>query len=421
MAWKEGEQLSEKVKTQTVTPETGFLLELFTAEELEIAKKSKIIEETEEKKVYSEILKLIKDTPSQAKSIIRFTTFHTKTLFDALSIMQKFNGSTEIKSLTDFVSKNKEKLLKIYADAVTVKTSIPRIPTRPAEMDIVDSRLSKSCFLPDKTIHKALRENKEQTELEIRYAPFGTKACQRNVIVISSADENILSNYNLTYYDKVVHDAIVTLYNDETIQYSINTLYKIMVNDTTQKGGLHSTTKETLLNSIRKMMRMLVRIKTYDGNKIEGCVLPCKILNDDVVTLLDMPILCKEAKLHKHIKSYNSELLVTYKVDKEGKLTSKKETNTAERIAVRAYLIAQILYMQAPNCNSNHTRLYETILKETGVGIPSNRSAFKVWKDYIKTVLTNFKMQGFINGFSVIKKGQKEMGVSISTKIVTIN
>ena len=240
----------------------------------------------------------------------------------------------------------------------------------------------------------------------------------------------LTSRQPFTEYDRNVLDAATSLYEygDESHVITPATVYRAMV---------HATETETpspqqigaVTRSLDKMRFVRVQIDCSEeltrrklslngaqvtGGKIDTYLLALEkievIAGGQKVTAYKMmktPILYDYSRLIGQVLTVPAALL-----DIRDK-TGAKVSNTERRIAIKGYLLRRIERMKGKTGNRQSRQiLYAKIYASVCEGDPKEKEQ-RLIREYVALVLTNWKRDKYITGYSELKKGRKKTGVEI--------
>jgi len=241
-------------------------------------------------------------------------------------------------------------------------------------------------------------------------------------LAYENSNINLSSNIKFTPYDRVVQDAVATLYHAGNEVFTAAMVYRAM-NGSTSQESVKSQAIGAVTKSIEKSRRIIVDIdftteaKNYDKNVSEtiynGNLLSCELIKVksggkvlEAYKLLVAPILYRYAQISGQIISVPIEILNT-----------KAEINsTDEVIVIRDYLLRNIEGMKSKTFKRSRNILFESIYKELEV-TPESHSNYKKKTQKIRSqtesILTQWIKYAYIKGFSRYNKGKTIMGITI--------
>lgn len=267
-----------------------------------------------------------------------------------------------------------------------------------------------------------------------------------------------LTGKPFTEYDRAVHDAVVSLYEDRIKSghppiMTADMVYRTMTHKTNAEA-VSAQQKGAVTKSIEKMRKnisvfadaseeMKKRKVTINGKpvttfKIDGFMLDAKKVTIkaggekvEAYILGDEPIMLNYAKLTGQLITVNGKLLDIKAVDDKGNVTDIAIPNNTNRISIKSYLLRRVEVMRNDEKRAadtfrkyeerrkkdktiepasiskfrkqSHTILFETLFNSTG--ITANNSKTKA-RDYVCLVLDYWKASGAIKNYTKRKSGK---------------
>jgi|GEM_PF-2222816 len=233
---------------------------------------------------------------------------------------------------------------------------------------------------------------------------------------------NLSSNIKFTPYDRVVQDAVATLYHAGNEVFTPAMIYRAM-NGLTEKETPTAQAIGAVTKSIEKSRRIMVEIDftdeaiaydkkvsrfVYNGHLLDSKQIIIETGGKEIAAykLLDVPILYEYAQISGQILSVPIEILNT-----------KAELNsTDEVIVIRDYLLRNIEGMKSKTFRRSRNILFESIYKELEV-TPESHSNYKKKTQKIRSqaesVLRQWIKYAYIKGFSRYNKGKTIVGITI--------
>jgi len=220
---------------------------------------------------------------------------------------------------------------------------------------------------------------------------------------------SIPQSHRLNFYDREIHDAVVTLCDAGNTFISFR-----MILNAIAGGNINRITERTqdhIWESVEKMKDTQIDIdgseesnafKTEDF-QYSGMLLPCRFvdgvpLNNNVaqqcIEILAPPPLWGYAKFRRQFSSINSELLNV--------LTVRRE-----HLMLKLYLLRELVWMKNPHSKRNNSISLETIYKYLDLKITANkddeRHQRKIVRDNIKKCLEFWVAKKFIKHYDFNK------------------
>lgn len=283
----------------------------------------------------------------------------------------------------------------------------------PSNTRRLNDRFTNKTF-PD--LFEALTQsNSDKTEHTIpTYTPidFGKKTNSEKPksvsVTLATTDGAKLTDKNFVGYNREVHDAFMSLFDNGNKKFSLKTLYRELTN--------RGDTREFSTAQLKPLFEALEKMRTLDvGFECEenprysgyGHLLSFRwnipILEDGseikyqdlVITVTDtMPsVLYGNAQKYGQIITTEKDMLVI-KSYKDGKLSDRRADDTPDRIAVKGYLIRRVHNIRTGN-GDNDTIRFDTVIKTAlGKEITDKKARLRM-NNYIITVLENWKGKYF--------------------------
>jgi len=249
------------------------------------------------------------------------------------------------------------------------------------------------------------------------------EVCITSSLTYDGDDLSISGSSEFTSYDKIIHDAVCSLW---AVGNNVITPAQIYRNITglNHKDQINKETLVKVFNSIQKSRFMEVKIdcteqaKLYPGLdkiKISENMLYSKLITIETggheieaFQILRPPILYEYNKHLKQIISINTSLLNT---NKGGKCI-----NTEENTALKMYLIKRIEVMKNSKKTTNKIK-YETIFSNADIEITAKDTVKKKrTREKIRNMLESWKDEGYITDFKEYKAGRNFEGVELQYK-----
>jgi len=217
-------------------------------------------------------------------------------------------------------------------------------------------------------------------------------------------------------YDRVVHDAVVSIAVSGEEYINIGSIYKTMTGN--PKSEPKQKQIKAINNSLLKARGAWITIDAteeakafgFDKFKYEGALIPHERITATVngksaecIHILRTPPLYDYANRKNQIARIDTKLLNTP--------INKNE----EAIVLQSYLYRRILAMTGSSKLSKNI-LYDTVYKEIGISAQSDgalRNKKSKVRDTIKTILDYWEAKSFISGYVENKKGREFYSVSI--------
>lgn len=277
-------------------------------------------------------------------------------------------------------------------------------------------------------------------------------------------DKVKLTGKPYTEYDRAVHDAIVSIYEDRLKQHqpavaTADTIFRTMTHKTDQEY-VSPQQRGAVTKSIDKMRKNIyIFVDASEEMKRRGIVTNPNgktqterhrlVLDNFILSathidnisaggtnvngyVFSEPLLLTYAKLTKQLITVKGELLDIREVDGKGKLTDISIANTEIRIAIKSYLLRRVEIMrhekkkaldalrkrknQTSKNNISQTQtqtniiLFESVFKAVDI---KNKNTKTSSREYIFQVLDYWKAIGNIEGYKIRTKNKTIDAVTI--------
>lgn len=247
------------------------------------------------------------------------------------------------------------------------------------------------------------------------------KECKNDCYVSYDGNDPI----EITEYDRQVYDAIVSLYNENILDFTASSVYRTM-NGTSCENGISFKSIENIKNSIKKLCCIKVKIdlsnelkmrgidniddSDLESERLENYLLDIKTTEFEFENsngrgsvvgyhLNSIPILYAYSKLNRQYVSFPSHYMDIY--DNKG----KSIRNTDKRIVIKGYLIRRIAIMKGKTKQSKKIQISNLYNLCPGT---VDRTQKKRIKDYAQTVLGYLEKQKYISGYKLIRRYGKD-------------
>lgn len=227
----------------------------------------------------------------------------------------------------------------------------------------------------------------------------------------------------LTAFDRIVHDAIVTLYVDggnENI--TTNMIYQVISGNT--ENHLSRSLNDAINESIDRMFHSWVVIDAkkqaeiygWDDGYYKGHVLNCSIvgayLNGQLTICAHV---CEPPVLYRY--AHDCGQIIRYDVKM---LNVPSLENSVECITLKTYLLQQIQIM-SHNKDFNHTIMFDTLYELLNIQAPTKDALLhkkKQIRGHVIKCLDYWTAEKLIQGYEVKKTGKTLDRVTLKVKLV---
>ena len=215
--------------------------------------------------------------------------------------------------------------------------------------------------------------------------------------------------HRLNFYDREIHDAVVTLYEAGNTFISVKMILNALAGGNVNR--ITERTREHIGDSVEKMRNTQIDIdSSHEANTFKvkdfqysGILLPCRFvdgitLNNNIarqcIEILAPPPLMQYAKLRRQFSSVSIELLNV--------LTARER-----HLLLKLYLLRELVWMKNSYSKRNNTISLETIYSYLSLKIPADkddeRHQRKIVRDNIKKCLDFWVANKFIKSYDFNK------------------
>lgn len=320
------------------------------------------------------------------------------------------------------IAEQAEAIQKLTDDLPMLQSIVPKSHTMPnnALMNALQNGVKHKDGTPATTIINA-------GEFDLPVLPENKRRSEITSYTMVSYDENrtgiTLTGAKLTEYERQVSDAFITLwlYGDESKIMTSDMIYRAMTGTTGkapagQKGaitrvmkkfeGLRITvdaTEEMQRRGIHDANGKPIKKVWFDEFYLNTRRLNVK-MNGETVTawqILSKPVILSYSEMTGQLLTVPAKLLDIKEVSKTGLATTVSVPNTAERIAIKGYLLRAIQVMKNKKRNKlewSNIIAFEKLFKETETET-DNRTQRKRNMDFIFNCLQYWKTLNHIAGY----------------------
>ena len=332
-----------------------------------------------------------------------------------------------IVGIDDIKSNGENQTQAIYISKLYLIEKPPERKPRQDDLPHPQSIRPNTAIINNSKLAKALKtiesDTAERGASKICVGCIDTKK-EVNVIVSLKYDDVTLTGRPLTAFDKVVYNAICSLYEAGNEYFNLAMIYRAMNGQTESEY----VTKEALKPIEESIELAKQRIITYDATEqaklwngdikaasYEGYFLPVEKITvqfknsstpESCYHFLKAPPLFSYSKGIKQIISYDIKLLDT---------TKSVGRYTPELAVMKEYLIQRISDMKSKKNSVTNTNIkYSSLFAECDIEEDQITQTEKNRKrDRIKKILEHLKQNGFIKDYSEYKKGRTFEGITI--------
>lgn len=356
---------------------------------------------------------------------------------EAISFLEQgAEGKEVVKATADYLLVHEELSLLIDSkkqgkkiDPETLKSvlaKIEKLRTKPV-IEVLAKRPKQFIAPTDKVSKRAFEGLLNSPELlPVAMESKKSKKKVDNMVSINFDEAqahglSIRGRKELTPYDRVIHDAITTLYIDgENEVITTNMIYQTITGNTGHATGVTAKASQAISESVTKLMysRLILDASAEEDAFFNGVhlskdspVLPAERLTasingqiQEAIHILKAPPLYEYANLTNRLGRVDMKLLNTP--------INKNE----EIILLQDYLMRRVLSIKNPNNKLSPSIVYETVYKQLNVDAPTPGALRKkkaTIRKYIKKILDYWKDEGFILGYVENKRKNEMYSVTI--------
>jgi len=245
-----------------------------------------------------------------------------------------------------------------------------------------------------------------------------TKITTRAFIDFDELKGTIKTNTELTYYDREVYNAIVSLYLADNYHITTRMIYQTMTGN--PDAMITQSHREAISESISKFMYGRIQIDASEEKKMDGIdsfVYDGNLLHAERVTatlngetieclrILRAPTFYEYAERKGQIGRMPIRML------------NSPINKTPEIIILQAYLARRIQGMKGPRKQQSPTILYDTIYEYMEVKAATPEALRKkktILRNHIKKILDYFVSEKWITGYTENRRGKVLYSVTIN-------
>ncbi len=294
---------------------------------------------------------------------------------------------------------------------------------RNAIKDVQELRsiIPKDIFITNSRVANELRHLSPNEEHKLTVGRRGSQLVEITT-TINFNDKNIQfsGNSSITAYDKIVHDAVCSLYSAGNDTFTPEMVYRAM-NGMIESEFVSSNSVKMIVDSLEKLrltdisidytgqVRMINPDNAFDTARVSGSMLMMRkvTVSTGGVTkwayqLVSSPIVYEYSKLVKQIIPIRLELLNT----KE----TTRSTDTV--IIIRQYILQRVELMKNKKNNMNSRLIaYDSIYEL--LNTPDDRKLRATIRSQTERLLDNYVGKEYIAGYEVVRRGRAITGVLI--------
>lgn len=329
------------------------------------------------------------------------------------------------KELADKIKKRLVKWTKELRQTSIIKAEIRRAKTYVSP----NTKASNKLFGRDnECLYTGIKELKTEGKISKKKITVALGISYRDDVDIGIKLSGPYKGQILTAFDKIVHDAIVTLYVDggnENI--TTNMIYQVISGNTdieASKNHVCKSLNDAINESIDRMFHSWVVIDAkkqaeiygWDDGYYKGHVLNCSIVGASLNGQLTICAhVCEPPVLYRY--AHDCGQIIRYDVKM---LNVPSLENSVECITLKTYLLQQIQIM-SHNKDFSRTIMFDTLYELLNIQAPSD-SALRMKKKQIRghviKCLDYWTAEKLIQGYEVKKTGKTLDRVTLKVKLI---
>ncbi len=294
---------------------------------------------------------------------------------------------------------------------------------RNAVKDVQELRsiIPKDILITNSRVANELRNMPPNEEVRLTVGRKGSQLVEiKSTIAFNDKNIQFSNNASITAYDKIVHDAVCSLYAAGNETFTPEMVYRAM-NGMVESEFVSPKSISMIVESLEKMrvtdiaidytdqLRMTNPADSFDLARVSGAMLLMQkvTVSTGGVTkwayrLTATPVVYEYSKLIKQIIPIPLQLLNT----KE----TTRSTDTV--IIIRQYILQRVELMKNKKNNMNSRIIsYETIYEL--LNTPDDRKLRATIRSQTERLLDNYVNIHYIDGYEIVKKGRAISGVLI--------
>ena len=343
---------------------------------------------------------------------------------------------------------------EIVDDVITTRVDKYTFGTSKTEGVVFDTRKNEGLYTPEGGAINVSKNEIKRKEINVIVSLDFKKLREEGV--------TIDMEYRLTPFDRAVHNAVATLWeeghrngmkNNEYITPRI--IFQLLSGNTGESKDISSTMRKAILRSIDKMRHTEITINNseeakafgYKKLKYFGSLLDSKRIEgvkingnqvEDCICILQSPALYDYAKLKNQIGTIDIRMLNIPKLklkqlkpkseadDDKSKDKSKADDesyifyifrNTPQNIELKEYLLQRIMAIKNQKSKMSETIRYETLYDYLRVKAPTRSTLLvkhKKIREKVKLLLEYWQSEKFIRDYKEEKEGKVIAKITIT-------
>ena len=324
------------------------------------------------------------------------------TLLKGKSNLKKASAKTLKQVIEKYDAIKSNPILEVYAK-------------RPKEFLLPTDKISNTVFkgLIDSVLTPVAVEKKGSKKTVTNMVSINFDEIQEHGLSIRGRRE-------ITAYDQVIHDAVVTLTIDgDNDVVTTNMIYQTITGNTGHATGVTAKAAQAISESITKLMysRLILDATEEEDafNKIhlskDSPLLPAERLTVSINGQIQEAIhILKTPPLYEYANSTDRIARI------DMKLLNSPINKNEEIITLQDYLLRRIVAMQNPKNSLKPTIKYDTLYEHLNITAPTQGALRKkkaTIRKYVKTILDYWVEEDFIKGYIENKRKNEIYSVTV--------
>lgn len=283
------------------------------------------------------------------------------------------------------------------------------------------STLPTNSLITNSNVANAIQNLSLDVENLVPVVKKGEVVAETKITINFLDDENIrLSNNSITEYDKMVHDAICTLYAAGNKLITADMVYRAM-NGFVETEKVSDRAIRQIEKSIWKMGSTRIYIDSTEQMRAAGIIDSKRarsVMSEHMINLRELTVIAGGSYKTAY-RLLTVPIIYSYSVMEDQILNIPRELlntkdvmRSSETIMmIRYHLLRRIETMKQSPADADYTISYESLYAL--VGSPEERQARAAIRSSTEKLLNNYTKMGYIAGFRRLKQGTVILGVTI--------
>lgn len=294
------------------------------------------------------------------------------------------------------------------------------------DIQSLESIIPQNYIIPNnKLANELTKDFPLDKEVELKVSKKGGKGekeiCSYASIKYETDNLSITNKQHFTPYDRVVHNAICSLFEAGNSMFTVDMVYRAM-NGLTKSEKVSPQAISMVTSSIEKSRYIKATIDFTQEAKDRKSLVDIKetYLSDMLLSVKEIVVTTGGTTKRAYV--FNSKPILYCYSQQVGQVISVPikllETkgavrSTDEVIILREYLLRRIEGMKCKNMLFSSKILYESIYDQLQLTNPTKEKAHAT-RNHVKTILGYWKESKYIDAFEEYKDGKTYKGISIT-------